>query len=110
MERGRRSYTGSILGEEGIRGLMEWRGEEEAIYLRYSRRGGYRRIYGVWRGKDLCWRNSRRRIDGLGKKEGRRSYILYVGGILGGGYRRTDGMGRGRRSYSSLELFLEMRV
>jgi hypothetical protein len=37
MERGRRSYTGSILGEEGIRGLMEWRGEEGAtVCWRYS--------------------------------------------------------------------------
>ncbi len=31
MERGRRSYTGRILGEEKIGGLMEWRGEEGAI-------------------------------------------------------------------------------
>ncbi len=29
------------------------------------------------------WGRGFRRIDGLGKKEGRRSYILYVGGILG---------------------------
>jgi hypothetical protein len=35
-------------------------------------------------------------------KRGRRSY---VGGILGGGYRRIDGMGRGRRSYCMLEAF-----
>jgi hypothetical protein len=49
------TYVGGILGEEGIGGLMEWEGEEgAAVCWRHSRRGGYRRIDGMGRGRRSC--------------------------------------------------------
>ncbi len=76
MERVRRSLVRGIVREEGIGGLIEWRGEEEAR-LGYSKRGGYRRIDGMKRRR-------RRYVGGKGElMEWGGEGATYVGGILG---------------------------